>query len=99
MDEQQYKAWWPLHRRAAVGEQLSGEEQHAYQVGLAELEAEEWAELRPAAEILRPLKERMRTIEARKQQLSQEEAAVRAQIAELERNYLAVTGEPLGLEI
>jgi hypothetical protein len=48
MNEQQYKAWWQLYRRVAVGEQLSDEEQRIYQSGLAELEAEEMAALRPA---------------------------------------------------
>ncbi|MGH9845562.1 MAG: hypothetical protein ACREEM_43180 [Blastocatellia bacterium] len=69
MDEQQYKVWWQLHRRAAVGEQLSDEEERAYQAGLAELEAEEWAERRPAIELLRPLQEQLREITARNQQL------------------------------
>jgi serine phosphatase RsbU (regulator of sigma subunit) len=99
MDEQQYKAWWQLHRRAAVGEPLSDEEERAYQAGLAALEAEEWAELRPATELLRPLQEQLRELTAHNQQLAQEEAALRARAAELERNYRAVTGEPLGLEI
>ena len=99
MDEQQYKIWWPLHRRVAVGEHLSDEEQRVYQAGLAELEAEEWAERRPAAEQLRPLQEQWRALTARNQQLAQEEAALRALVAELEHNYLAVTGEPLGLEV
>ena len=99
MNEQQYNAWWQLHRRAAVGEPLSDEERRAYQTGLTELEAEEWAALRPAAETLRPLQEQLRASAARQQQLAREEATVRAQLAELERNYQAVTGEPLGLEI
>ncbi len=99
MDERQYKVWWQLHRRTAVGEPLSDEEERAYQAGLAELEAEEWAERPPLAELLRPLQEQLRTLTARNQQLAQEEAALRAQAAELERNYRALTGEPLGLEL
>jgi chromosome segregation ATPase len=63
------------------------------------LEAEEWVELRPATELLRPLQEQLRELTAHNQQLAQEEAALRARAAELERNYRAVTGEPLGLEI
>jgi len=31
MNEQQYKIWWQLHRQVVVGEQLSEEEQRAYQ--------------------------------------------------------------------
>ena len=99
MDEQQYKIWWQLHRRTAVGEPLSDEEERAYHAGLAQLEAEEWAERRPVTELLRPLQEQWQELTARKQQLAQEEAALRAQAAELERNYRALTGEPLGLEL
>jgi precorrin-6B methylase 1 len=55
MNEQQYKIWWQLHRRVAVGEQLSEEEQRAYQSGLAELEAEEMAALSPADDEWRAL--------------------------------------------
>lgn len=79
MGEQQYKTWWPLHRRAAVGEQLSDEEQQAYQAGLAALEAEKWAERRPATELLRPSQEQWRALTARNRQLAQEEAAWRAE--------------------
>ena len=99
MNKQQYEVWWQLHRRTAVGEPLSDEEERAYQAGLAALEAEEWAERRPTAELLRPLQEQLRALTARNQQLEQEEATLRAPAAELERNYRALTGEPLGLEI
>ena len=75
MDEQQYKTWWPLHRRFAVGEPLTGEEEIAYRAGLAELEAEEWAERRPAVELLRPLQEQIRELTARNQQLLARELA------------------------
>jgi microcompartment protein CcmL/EutN len=86
-------------RAIGAGNQLSDEEARTYQAGLAELEAEEWAERRPAMERLRPLQEQLREISARNQQLAQEETALRVLIAELERNDLAVTGEPLGLEL
>jgi len=82
MDERQYQAWWQLHRRVAVGERLSDEEQHTYQAGLAELEAAEWAELRPATELLRPLQKRLRELTTRNQQLAQEEAALRIRAME-----------------
>ena len=41
MEEAAYKQWWPLHRRTAVGELLSAEEQARYEAGLRQLEAEE----------------------------------------------------------
>lgn len=99
MDETQYQAWWQLHRRVAVGETLSEQEQGAYQQGLAELEAAEWVALQPTADLLRPLQKQLQEISARNRQLAQEEAVLRARAADLEQNYLALTGEPLGLEI
>lgn len=47
------------------GEPLSEEEQRVYQTGLAALEAEEWAERQPVAELLRPLQEQLRALTAR----------------------------------
>ncbi len=41
MDEATYKQWWPLHRRAALGETLSVEEQALYEAGTQQLDAEE----------------------------------------------------------
>lgn len=65
MDEQQHKVWWQLHRRTAVGEPLSDEEERAYQAGLAELEAEEWAELRHDPTELRALQVQSQQLTAR----------------------------------
>ena len=99
MDEKQYKAWWTLHRRVATGELLSEEESRIYEAGRAELEAEEWASLRTASVALRPLQERLRELIAHNQSLTQQEAALRERAAELEHQYLELTGEPLGLEV
>ena len=41
MDEQTYRAWWPLHLRAASGEALSAEEQAQYDEGKCRLREEE----------------------------------------------------------
>ena len=99
MDEKQYQAWWALHRRVVKGETLSEEETRAYEVGRAELEAEEWASLRQAAAGLQPLQERLRELTAHNQQLAQHEAALRQRAVELEHQYVALTGETLGLEV
>jgi len=99
MDEAPYKTWWQLHLRAALGETLSEEEQHAYAAGLAELEAEERAERHHDAAELRSLQARLRELTARNQELAQEEALLREQAAQLEQQYLALTGERLGLEV
>ena len=99
MDEQQYKAWWPLHLRVALGEALSAEEQRVYEVGRAELQAEEQAELQYDTSELRALQAQLRELTARDQKLAREEALLREQAAQLERRYLALTGKPLGLEV
>jgi hypothetical protein len=89
MNEQQYKIWWRLHRRVAVGEQLSDEEQQVYQSGLAELEAEEMAALRPAADEWRELRAQWSELATRRQELARQEATLRGRATELERQYLA----------
>jgi len=99
MNERQYKIWWQLHRRAAVGERLSEEEQRAYQSGLAELEAEEMAALSPADDEWQALREQWGELAVRRQELARQEAALRVRATELERQYLALTRYPIGLEI
>jgi hypothetical protein len=99
MDEQQYQAWWPLHLRVALGETLSAEEQHDYEAGRAELEAEEQAELQHDVTELRALQAQLRELTARDQELARQEALLREQAAQLEQQYLALTGKPLGLEV
>jgi uncharacterized coiled-coil protein SlyX len=99
MDEQQHKTWWELHRRISKGETLSGADNQIYLAGLAELEAEEWANLPKAAEALRPLRERLRQLIEHNQNLAEEESTLRQRAAELEKQYLTLTGEPLGVEV
>ena len=99
MEENLYQAWWQLHRRVAVGEQLSDEEQRDYQSGLAELEAEELAALRLAADEWQALRAQWRALTARRQELARQESLLRERAAELERRYLALTNEPIGLEV
>jgi len=99
MNEQQYRIWWQLHRRVAVGEQLSEEEQRAYQSGLAELEAEEMAALSSADDEWQALREQWGEVAMRRQELARQEAALRVRATELERQYLALTHYPIGLEI
>ena len=99
MDEQQHEIWWELHRRVSKGETLSDEDNQIYQAGRAELEAEEWASLPKASEAVRPLQERLRELIARNQNLVRQEATLRQRATELEQRYLALTGEPLGIEV
>jgi len=99
MNEQQYKAWWQLHRRVAVGEQLSDEERRIYQSGLAELEAEEMGTLHPADDEWQALRAQWVELAARRRELARQEEALRARAAELESQYLALTHYPIGLEI
>jgi hypothetical protein len=99
MDEKVYQAWWPLHLRVALGEALSAEEQRVYEAGRAELEAEEQSELRRDVTELRALQAQLREMTARDRELAQQEAMLRQQAAQLEHRYLALTGEPLGLEV
>ncbi|HWQ31865.1 MAG TPA: hypothetical protein VNQ79_03190 [Blastocatellia bacterium] len=98
MNEQQYQTWWQLHRRAALGEPLSEEEGRICKAGLAEMEAGEWAHLRPAAVVLQPLQQRWRELTALNRELAEQEAGLREQAAQLEQQYLALTGERISLE-
>ncbi len=82
-----------------MGEALSAEEQHRYEAGRAQLQAEEQAELRHDVTELRALQAQLRDLTARDQELARQETLLREQAARLERQYLAVTGQPLGLEV
>jgi hypothetical protein len=99
MDEQRHKIWWALHRRVSKGETLSEAESRIYQAGRAELEAEEQAGMSVTAEALRPLQARLRELIARNQKLAGQEMALRQRATELEKQYLALTGDPLGIEV
>lgn len=99
MDEGRYRIWWKLHRRVSQGEPLSDKELHIYLSSRAELEAEERAGLFKVAETLGPLQERLRELRVRNQNLLQQEATLRERATELEQRYVALTGEPLGIEL
>jgi hypothetical protein len=99
MDEQTYKMWWPLHCRVALGETLAPEECQVYEAGLAILENEEWNEKRQAVVDWRVWQERWRELDARNQQLAQQENELRAYVAELERQYSSLTGEKIALGV
>ena len=99
MDEKRYRFWWLLHRRVVMGEELQAAEQRDYQAGRAELEAEEWRDLRVPLTELRSAQARLRDLTLRNQQLTEEESALRRQASELEERYAALTGEELGLGV
>jgi hypothetical protein len=99
MEEKQYKIWWELHRRVAKGETLSEEERSVYETGRAELQAEEWADLREPSINIQLLRERWRQLTERSQQLDREETALREMATQLEQQYFALTGENLGLGV
>jgi hypothetical protein len=99
MDEQQYRIWWELHRRVSKGETLSNEENQVYLAGRSELEEEEWAGLPKVAGVVRPLQERLRELRARNQDLVQQEEVLRRRATELEVQYVALTGVPLGIDL
>ena len=64
MEETAYKQWWPLHRRAALGEPLSAEEQARYEAGLRQLEAEE-PPIQSSIEELRQARQKMLSAQAK----------------------------------
>jgi hypothetical protein len=66
MDEQTYKAWWPLHLRVAKGENLTDDERAFYETELKQLHDAEQIEL--AAALLRNTRK------------SKSHAAVRAEV-------------------
>lgn len=82
MEETAYKQWWPLHRRAALGEPLSAEEQARYKAGLRQLEAAEQIDFDMVA--LERLREQIKQAEAERQRLQQRYEAMQAEIAMLE---------------
>lgn len=102
MNKKQSQNWWELHLRVALGETLGAEEQQAYLVGRAELEAAEHTEQMhqpyQVAEV-RALQARLRALTDHNRALAQQEEALRQQTVQLEQRYLTLTGELLGLEV
>jgi len=93
MDQASYQQWWLLHLRAARGESLSAGEQAIYEVGLAELDAEEkllWegADL----DLLRRLKGEVERLEATHVQLQAASQRLDRRIWMLEGAYMGLTG-------
>ena len=78
MDEATYKAWWPLHLRAALGETLTADEQANYESGLKQMEAEEEQALNGSVENLK--KARQKYLE-----FKSEYNRLRLQIEEIEK--------------
>ncbi len=99
MEEKEYQIWWPLHLRVAKGEVLSEDERRIYETNLAALESEELAAFGRSSTDWREWQQRWRELNQRHQQLAQLESSLRRQSAQLEEQYLALTGEPLGLEV
>jgi hypothetical protein len=99
MEEQAHNTWWQLHCRVALGETLTPEENRIYEAGRAELEIEEWNEMRRATVDWEVWKERWRELEARNEQLAQQEAELRAYAAELEQRYFELTGEEVAVGV
>ncbi len=99
MEEKEYLIWWQLHRRVAMGENLSEDERQIYEAGRAALETEEMTAMLPAATDWRMWQERWRELNQRNRQLAQQESALRQLAAQLEQQYQKLTGEKIGLEV
>lgn len=98
MDEATYKQWWPLHRRTAVGEPLSAEEQADYEAGLRQLEAEEhigfdMAGLQEAREQIRQTEAERQQLEARRQELEARIARLEAAMSERDKQSLEIRSQ------
>ena len=85
MDEATYKQWWPLHRRAAVGETLSAEEQAVYEAGTRQLDAEEAEQFRRSEERLQQQhRQQWQAMIAEREKVLAEYNALKARTTELE---------------
>ena len=95
MDEQAYRAWWPLHLRAAKGETLSPEEQARYLEGkriLHEEEALEGSLIR-----LRQTREEIKALEAEREKLQERRRQLREKVAVLEAALSDKAKQALGV--
>lgn len=93
MDQATYQQWWQLHIRAANGESLSTGEQAVYEVGLAELDAEEkllWEDAN--LDLLRRLKAEVERLEATHAQLQAKSQRLDRRIWTLEGATMGLTG-------
>jgi hypothetical protein len=95
MDEQAYRAWWPLHLRVAKGERLSAEEQAVYAAGKRRLHEEETLEgslvrLRQTREEIKALEAERERLQERRQQLRERVTVLEAALSEKAKQALGV---------
>ena len=96
IDEPTYKQWWLLHRRSAVGELLSAEEQARYEAGLRQLEAEE-PPIQSSIDALRQARQQMLAAQAEYRRLQRQYEAMQAEAAALEARLDKSTKQVLGI--
>jgi len=95
MDEPAYRAWWALHLRGARGESLDAEERVEYEAGLKQLHQEENYEanttsLRQARATVHVLEAEFTRLQAQREQLDAEIAALEAVLDAGARERLAI---------
>ena len=82
MDEATYKVWWPLHIRAATGDNLTSEERTFYEMWLKRLDEEE--NLYDYQEEISQMEANLRALEAENAQLHERMMQMAIEIAALE---------------
>jgi predicted nuclease with TOPRIM domain len=97
MEEAEYKEWWKLHRRHALGETLSPDEQAVYLGGKQRLEAEE--QLHFDMTEMKRLREEILRWDAEYEQRQEQRRQLRQRIAELEARLDDQTKQALGIGI
>src|SRR5438067_12555449 len=95
MEEQTYKAWWPLHLRVAKGEELNPEERARYEAGLKQMYGEEKLDGSKAA--LRVARQRVVELRAEYARLRSEYEALEAETAAREAQLSEPTWQLLGI--
>ncbi len=95
MDEQTYRAWWPLHLRAAKGETLSAEEQAAYLEGKRRLNEEETLDVSLVR--LRQTREEIKALEAGRERLQERRRELRERVTLLEAALSEKAKQALGV--
>ena len=97
MDEETHKRWWPLHRRAALGEILNAGEQSFYEAGLRQLDAEEEQALNGSVERLKQARQRVQDSRAEYRRLQAQLEEMETQISLLEARLDEPTKQLLGV--
>ena len=95
MDEQAYRAWWPLHLRVAKGEELNTAERAGYEEGKKRLHEDETpqadiAALRQTREEIKALEVERHRLQSRRRGLQQKVATLEAALGEKEKQALGV---------